>query len=445
MGDDPKIPSGRLRRLAKMASLTARTTGGLAVGKAKQALGAARDFGPEKEAARKVLETLGTMKGAAMKLGQQLAMEAEALPPEARDIVAKLFAQAPSMAYPDIAQVVEEELGEPPEKAFAEFSPEPIASASLGQVHRARLHDGTLVAVKVQYPGVAEALVADLKNAGMFVRAFDNPVGRVFKDIDPKPYYEEIRREIGAETDYVREAGFADEFATLVADLPELHVPRTYPARSTKRVLTMEYVDGVPLKRFAESEADPASRWRVGRQLTLAVLAPFVRDCVIHGDPHPGNFLVRPDGRLTVLDFGAVKKLTREFVAGFWALMEAEIDRNEPDYVALLSGAGFRIKGDLEKARGSIRTIHDIAARPVRGDSYDWGACRIVMDMRTTMMHAMREMLRIQPPPESMLFYRAIAGLANNLKMLRANGPSRAVAAELCELRRARLRLESTG
>lgn len=430
--DDVKIPSGRLSRLARLATLSARTAGDLALGRARRALGD-DSFEQERQAALKVLETLGTMKGAAMKLGQQLAMEADALPPEARDIVSKLFAQAPSMSYADIAGVIREELGDPPETVFAAFDEKPLASASLGQVHRATLRDGTPVAVKVQYPGVAEALTNDLKNAAMLVRAFKG-AAQAAKGIDPRPYYEEIRREIGAEVDYVREARLAEQFARLVAHLPELHVPRSYPAYSSARVLTMEFVEGVTLKDFAASDAGDEERWRVGRQLALATLAPVVRGDLVHGDPHPGNFLVRPDGRLSVLDFGAVKQLSPTFVQGFWGLMEAEVHSEDPDFVPLLTQAGFTFTGDLEVAQRMLLGIHRIASRPVTGDTYDWGACTMVPDMRQYFLTNWRDVFSVQSPPESLLFYRALSGLANNLKTLRAAGPYRSVALELCRL-----------
>jgi predicted unusual protein kinase regulating ubiquinone biosynthesis (AarF/ABC1/UbiB family) len=431
--DSNTIPSGRLARFARLASLTARTAGDLAVGAAKRKLGEADDWSQERRAAAKVLETLGTMKGAAMKLGQQLAMEADALPPEARDIVSRLFQQAPPMPYEAIARVVEEELGEPPDASYASFSREPIASASLGQVHRAVLKDGTPVAVKVQYPGVAEALESDLRNAGLLTKAF--PAG-MFKGLDTAHYFEEIRREIGAETDYVREGRLAETFAAAVAGVDELHVPRPFPAYSSSRVLTLEYVEGVSLKAFAASDAGPEARWRVGRQLALAILVPFVRRGLVHGDPHPGNFLVRPDGRMTVLDFGAIKQLTPAFVGGFWGLMEAEVEGRTADYVGLLEGAGFTYKGDLSRASETLRALNGIAARPIRAARYDWGACTMVVDMRRQFVTEFKDILEVQPPPESLLFYRALGGLVSNLKLLRTEGPYREVCVELCEMRR---------
>lgn len=437
MADDRNsIPSSRLARFARLASLTARTAGDLAVGKAKRSLGAEDDWSQEQAAAKKVLETLGTMKGAAMKLGQQLAMEADALPPEARDIVSKLFAQAPPMPYDEIAKVVEEELGEPPEALYAEFSREPIASASLGQVHRARLKDGTVVAVKVQYPGVAEALVSDLKNASLLVKAFPSSL---LRNLDAGPYFEELRREVGAEIDYVREGRLAETFAKAVEGIDDLHIPRSFPAYSTSRVLTMEFVEGVSLKAFAESDANEEARWRVGRQLALAVLGPFSRGGLIHGDPHPGNFLVRPDGRMTVLDFGAVKQLSQPFAHAFRGLLEARLAGLDPDYVGLLRSGGFTFKGDLGTAHAVLARLEGIASRPINDEVYDWGACTMVADMRRLflppqLLGEFKDVLDVQPPPESLLFYRAIGGFASNMKLLRSKGPYRAVAKELFAL-----------
>jgi predicted unusual protein kinase regulating ubiquinone biosynthesis (AarF/ABC1/UbiB family) len=427
-----RIPAGRVSRFARLASLTARTASDLAIGKARRALGD-ESFSQEQAAAKKVLETLGTMKGAAMKLGQQLAMEGDALPPEAQAIVAKLFAQAPSMSYDDIAKVILEELGDPPDEVFAEFDHTPLASASLGQVHKAKLKDGTVVAVKVQYPGVAEALLNDLKNAGLLVKTFGG-AGKALSSLDAGPYYEEIRREVGAETDYVREGRMADEFRMAVADIPELHVPRVYPAYSTGRVLTADFVEGLPLHKYAATDASPEDRWRVGSQLVTAILSPFLRYRFIHGDPHPGNFLVRPDGRLTILDFGAVKKLSPEFSGAFRDMFDAALYDRTPDLLAVLKGANFVFKGDLGIASKRLLQIHQIVERPLKQEEYDWGDDKIVNDIRALFMSDFREIFDVQAPAECIFFYRAVGGIAHNLRALKAKGPYRAHCRALLKL-----------
>jgi predicted unusual protein kinase regulating ubiquinone biosynthesis (AarF/ABC1/UbiB family) len=432
MSDDAgQLPSGRFARFARLAGLAGRGAGDLALGKAKRLFGGSSAT-DEVRAARRVLETLGEMKGAAMKLGQQLAMEADALPAEARDLVSKLYAGAPPMRFETVREVVEDELGESLEAAFRRFEPAPLASASLGQVHRATLHDGTEVAVKVQYPGVADAVESDLKNIAVLMKALPNAT---FKGLDTARYVEEVRREVGAETDYRGEAERSAAYAAALAPFGDLHVPRVIARHSTMRLLTMEFVEGRPLNVFAASQADDEARWRVGRQLALALLGPFVRDGLIHADPHPGNFLVRPDGRLTVLDFGAVKRLSPTFVEGFWGLLMAECRGGKPDFVAQMSLAGYVFTGDVVKATRHLSEIHEVASRPVQTETYDWGACTMVPDLRQRFVGDFRDLVEIQPPPEGLMFFRAIGGLANNMRLLRASGSYRALCLELDALR----------
>src|SRR4051812_4824281 len=186
--DDRRIPRGRLGRLGKMAGMATKVGAGLAADRVKQLFGGTPSSKAAEAAALSVLQTLGTLKGAALKAGQTLSLFANQLPPEARLVLGKLFSQAPTLPYEDIARVIEEELGAPPEALFAEFSKEPLAAASLGQVHAATLKSGERVAVKVQYPGVGDALEDDLRNVGAVLKA----VGMVF---DNSAYLEEIRRE----------------------------------------------------------------------------------------------------------------------------------------------------------------------------------------------------------------------------------------------------------
>jgi predicted unusual protein kinase regulating ubiquinone biosynthesis (AarF/ABC1/UbiB family) len=198
-------------------------------------------------------------------------------------------------------------------------------------------------------------------------------------------------------------------------------------------VLTLEFAEGLPLKAFAETQATEAERWRVGRQLAVAVFGPCLRTGLVHADPHPGNFLVRPDGRLTVLDFGAVKQVSARFVRAFWSLIEAACDNRTPDFLATIEAGGFVVQGDRAAAARAMSGIHNISAKPVLVEEFDWGASTVVDELRSHYRANVRDETRILPPVESLFFYRAMGGVAQNLKLLRAKGPYRKLCQELTQ------------
>ena len=211
MADDEHVPAGRLKRLSRLAYLTARTTGDLLAAEARRRLSRADVSHDDlRKAGERILATLGELKGAALKLGQALAMDPDALPEEARSVVAKLLSQAPQrMELAQVTEVIRSELGKAPEELFATFDREPIAAASLGQVHGATLRDGRKVVVKVQYPGVDRALQNDLANAQVLVRGF----ALTGKALDGRPYYDELRASLLRELDYRQEAAQLEAYA----------------------------------------------------------------------------------------------------------------------------------------------------------------------------------------------------------------------------------------
>src|SRR6059058_3854462 len=223
MGDDEHVPQGRLRRLSRLAYLTARTTGDLLAAQARRKLtgeGARHD--DLRKAGERILATLGELKGAALKLGQALAMDPDALPEEARSVVARLLSQAPQrMEFAQVAEVVRSELGSNPDELFASFDREPLAAASLGQVHAATMADGREVVVKVQYPGVEKALENDLSNAAVLVRG----IALTGQALDGRAYYDELRSSLLRELDYEQEAAQADAYRAAARHYPELVVP----------------------------------------------------------------------------------------------------------------------------------------------------------------------------------------------------------------------------
>jgi predicted unusual protein kinase regulating ubiquinone biosynthesis (AarF/ABC1/UbiB family) len=256
------------------------------------------------QTAEDVADTLGAMKGVLMKIGQMASYVDDGLSPAVRRTLARLQDSVPPMSAELAAAVVEEELGAPPERAFARWDPRPIAAASIGQVHRAITLDGRAVAVKVQYPGIAETIAADLRNVALLRRMLR--ITAPAQDVDA--LIAELRERVAEELDYRREAASQRRFAAYYEGHPTIHVPRIVGDLSTRRVITSELSDGA---RFAE-----LSGWtQQERDLAAETIYRFVFRSLyevraFNGDPHPGNYLFHGGGKVTFLDFGLVKYFT---------------------------------------------------------------------------------------------------------------------------------------
>ncbi|MBX5483370.1 MAG: AarF/ABC1/UbiB kinase family protein [Myxococcaceae bacterium] len=417
---DGRIPTGRFGRIGRIAGMATRVGAGLAKDRVKRLLGRSESSAAMEAAARHVLETLGTLKGAALKAGQTLSLFANTLPPEVRLVLGKLYSQAPTLPFAEIAKVIEAELGASPDALFAEISREPLAAASLGQVHAARLHGGERVAVKVQYPGVGAALEDDLRNLGTVMKA----VGVV---IDSAAYLEEIRREVTLELDYTKERERLEAFRGYLARWPDLVVPRAWPELSAKRVLTLELLEGPTLNQAAETiDAMPeAERWHRADQLVRAGWGPLLYDRVVHADAHPGNYVLMTDGRLGVLDFGNVKYLSEPFWRAVRSALKVLVeDRHEVDWIALHRAGGFEIRNPNARTLELFETIRTIARRPVEG-VHDFGTDTTLVDLAGLKMKYPFELLSIQPPAEALFVARGLAGVLQNLTTLKAKGDLR--------------------
>ncbi len=314
----------RAARTAELAAVGAKAGASIAVAK-----GASRFVSPERAAAMReraelrsaeeVASVLGNMKGAVMKIGQMASYLDQGLPEPVREALAELRSDAPPMAPELVDDAVRAELGGSPGEVFAEFDPTPLAAASIGQVHRARTHDGAAVAVKVQYPGVDEAIRADLANSDLLFGA----LSMLFPGMDPRPIAEELRARIGEELDYTLEAANQRSFAEYYAGHPTIHVPAVREDLSTRRVLTTELADGASwseLLGWSEEERNLAAE-----TLYRFAFGGIYRLASFNGDPHPGNYLFLPGGRVTFLDFGLCKRFTPEEVAGFGDLIKAMV------------------------------------------------------------------------------------------------------------------------
>jgi len=423
------VHGSRLHRMARLAGVAARTSRDLVAARVRQSLQANGDaelVANLTPTAERLVEVLGEMKGAATKLGQFLSMvDQDTFPAEARKALSKLLNQAPgTMDWPTVRQVVQEELGAPPEERFASFDPVPLASASMGQVHAATTIDGREVVVKVQFPGVDKAIEADLRNAGALSTALSLAGGM----LDTNKYYNELATVLRRELDYRQEAQQLRIYRDALIPWPDLVVPDIVDDLSATRVLTLQRLHGPTMLQFAQdSAASAADRFRVGSQLVTATWGPFLSKCVIHADPHPGNYIVLPEGRLGVLDFGATKQLSVPFVLSYWRLLDDSFHNRRSDLAGLLEAAGFEMLGDRARIEKYLLGISAIVERPFTTDFYDWGTCRIALDVRSHVAHDALVSLRCRAPEEGLMFYRSAAGAAGVLKMLRSAGDFRQV------------------
>jgi len=334
-------PTSRASRNLELARIGTQTGAAFAAHRARRVFASAErrpelDAAFELKTAEQVAAALGNMKGALMKIGQMASYLDQGLPEPVRDALSQLQSDAPPMAPELVAHVVVEELGAPPEDVFAEWDPHPIAAASIGQVHRALTKDNRAVAVKVQYPGIAEAIRSDLANADLVFGG----IAMLFPGMDPKPIVEEIKARVVEELDYCLEADNQRLFVDYYRDHPFIHIPAVLDELSTARVLTTELATGVRLETvltWSRTEQDLAAE-----AIYRYVFRSLYRLHAFNGDPHPGNYLFRPGGQVTFLDYGLVKRFTPREVSMFQRMIEAMVLHEDLDaYRDLLAEEGL--------------------------------------------------------------------------------------------------------
>ncbi len=365
MADESKIPRGRVHRSAKLGSVLG-TQGARYAGTKAANVARSEESGQERlearhlETAMKMVGALGQMKGAAMKLGQFASfIDTEFIPDEYREIyqeqLAKLRTDAPAMPWEKVVKVLESSYdGEPLSELFEEIEPEAFAAASIGQVHRAVLLDGRRVAVKIQYPGIAEALDADLRNAGTLVRL----ARALAPGLDAAAIANEIRERVLEELDYEYEAQNQRSFSRAYRDHPFVYVPDVLTRLSRRRVLVTEYVEGMHFEEVKQLSAPQRSRF--GEIIFRGSFGSIYHLQHFNADPHPGNFILMDDGRVAFLDFGMTKRLDREQITLEQRAIDA-IVRDDPEGLrASLHDLGFvknPSKLDAERLMEHVKAV----------------------------------------------------------------------------------------
>ncbi len=421
------LPRRAITRTAKLATLPVGLAGRTALGIGKRLGGRPAEMVAQEiqqRTAEQIFRVLGELKGGAMKLGQALSIFEAALPPEIagpyRATLARLQESAPPLPARTVHKVLATDMGEDWRASFAEFNDQPTAAASIGQVHRGVWQDGRQVAVKIQYPGAGNALISDFNQLSR--------VGRLFSvlmpGLDVKPLLAELRDRVAEELDYRLEAASQEAFATAYADDPDVYVPHVVAA--TDHVLISDWMDGTPLARII-TDGTTAERNRAGILIVRFLFSGPARVGLLHADPHPGNFRLLADGRLGVLDFGAVDRLPDGFPPFFGKLLRLmHTDGDLEEVEDELRAHGFLREGvsvDLAALRAFLAPL----AEPSKVDSFKFSREWLRNEAtRFTDLRSSSIARRLNLPPSYILIHRVSTAGVGVLCQLECEGPFRA-------------------
>jgi predicted unusual protein kinase regulating ubiquinone biosynthesis (AarF/ABC1/UbiB family) len=370
-----KPPKSRLARVARLGAMSGRV-GASYMGRRLKGVLEGSELKEKAlkrlhvENAEKVVETVGRLKGAAMKVGQSVAVIASTLdlPEDVQAVLGKLHNDVEPLPFSDIKEDVERSLERSLDDAFAWFSPEPLGTASLAQAHAARLKDGTEVVVKVLHRGIETSVGADvgaLKAALVGARLLRRP-----KD-ETDAIFEEIKERLTEELDYFQEAANIAEFRRLFADDEHLRIPRVHPSHSTDRVLTLDHLPGVPIQEFVRT-ASLEARQRAGRTIGELYYRMVFQHRTLHADPHPGNYLFEPDGTVGLLDFGCVKRFDPWWVADYARTALAAMDDDREACMDGCRSCGVLIDDDVQSVDALWRYCETLIA-PFREGRFEAG------------------------------------------------------------------------
>jgi predicted unusual protein kinase regulating ubiquinone biosynthesis (AarF/ABC1/UbiB family) len=420
------LPRRAVTRTVKLAALPAGLAGRTVLGLGKRIGGRPAEIVAQEiqqRTAEQIFRVLGELKGGALKLGQALSIFEAALPPELagpyRATLTRLQEAAPPLPASTVHKVLAADLGDDWRDKFTEFNDRPAAAASIGQVHKAVWHDGREVAVKIQYPGAGRALISDFAQLGRVARLF----GVLMPGLDVKPLLDELRTRVAEELDYRLEAASQDAFAAAFTGDPDIYVPPTVMA--TDRVLISEWMDGTPLAKVI-SEGTQEQRDRAGLLLVRLLFSSPARAGLLHADPHPGNFRLLDDGRLGVLDFGAVDRLPDGLPPLFGRLLWlVHTDGDIAVAEAELREHGF-LRPDVRVDLDALRNFLGPLADPSRHESFrfsrEWmrGEAARVTDLRGANVAR-----QFNLPPSYILIHRVSTAGIGVLCQLEASGEFR--------------------
>jgi predicted unusual protein kinase regulating ubiquinone biosynthesis (AarF/ABC1/UbiB family) len=411
-----RVPAGRVERLAHLGLLAAGLAAGGLVEGARRALGVGASAAATASAllspgnAERLARRLSQMRGAAMKLGQLLSLEsADILPPEFSQALAALRASADTMPPSQLRRVLGREYGRGWEARFAAFDLEPIAAASIGQVHAVRARDGRDLALKIQYPGVARSIDSDVDNVAALLHA-----ARILPvEIDVSSIVAEAKRQLRQEADYLAEAASLRRFAALLADEPGLWVPRVHDDLTTRRVLAMDFAHGLPIEDLAGAGVPQARRDAVGRALQRLMFREIFEFRFVQTDPNFANYLVEPEGeRLLLLDFGATREYDAAFVGHYADLCRGVIAGDRRAVLEAAVAIGYLRHDDPADRLQAAVDLMFLVCEPLRHRGlYDFAHSTLAARARDAGFDlAFRQGFLRAPPAETVFLHRKLVG-----------------------------------
>jgi predicted unusual protein kinase regulating ubiquinone biosynthesis (AarF/ABC1/UbiB family) len=422
------VPTGRIARMTRLGALAGGLAGGVV---AQGVLQLARGRRPNMADlvltpanARRLTAQLSHLRGAAMKLGQMLSLDAgDMLPPELTAIMATLRDGAQPMPPKQLRGVLDAAWGAGWMRRFSRFDVRPIASASIGQVHRARTLDGRDLAIKLQYPGVAASIDSDLDNVTTLLRLS----GMVPRDVDFSPLLDEARRQLHEEADYTREADYLARFGAHLADDPDFRVPALHADFCTPSVLAMEFIESTPIEAVAD--APQAERDRVAQALITLTLREMFDFRLMQTDPNFANYRYDAGSRqIVLLDFGAARGFDAAMAGQYRALLRAGLVQDRVAVRIAMIDIGYFDASAAQAHQDLLLDMFDLACEALRQDTpFDFGTTDLIVRMRDMgmVLGGEREFWHV-PPAELLFLHRKIGGmflLAARLRARVALGP----------------------
>lgn len=366
------IPAGKISRAARFVRTGAKVGRNYATHYTKKLFNRELDRSElDARNAEDIYNELSKLKGSALKMAQMMSMDKGMLPKEYVEKFTNAQYNAPPLSGPLVVKTIRQAFGKGPEELFDKFNMHAVNAASIGQVHEAWL-DGKRLAVKIQYPGVAKSISSDLR----LVKPIAARVAKM-KSADLAPIFEEVEERLLEETDYSLELRNSMEISAACSHIPNLVFPKYYPELSSDKVITMEWLDGMHMKEFLETEPSQEVRNKQGQALWDFINFQMHELGKVHADPHPGNFLLRPDGTLGVLDFGCVKVVPRDFYLSYFSVIHPEVRADESRLLEITYELELLGRDDTEKDKrfilGILNQFLDLLEKPFHSDQFDFG------------------------------------------------------------------------